>query len=203
MGLTKKLKKRFSDMRRRMFFKFAKKAFTHDLSMAEVYSERLKDAQTRSAESIKELANLSNTQFKELAEHLSEKHREITEEFKREGEEFSKKRKKIIENLEANLEATYDMQEKAKQIVQASVSILFELRSKATERKELLLEIHRRADMLFSDIKRLDNLDKRIEDIVSELRELEALTTNVGSKVLTLAERPLSQKYMPSNTNVQ
>jgi len=203
MGLTKNIKKRFSDMRRRMFFRFAKKAFTHDLSMAEVYSERLKDAQAKSAESIKELTNLSNTQFKELAEHLSEKHREIAEEFKREGEEFSKKRKKIIANLEANLETTYDMQEKAKQIVQASASILFELRSKATERKELLLEIHRRADMLFADIKRLDNLDNRIEDIVSDLRELETLTTNVGSKVLTLTEKPLSQKYMTQGTNIQ
>lgn len=203
MGFIKNTKKRFSDMRRRMFFRFAKKAFTNDLSMAEVYSQKLKDAQQRNAESIKELTNLSNTQFKELAQHLSEKHKEIADEFKREGEEFSKKRKKIISDLEANLEVTYEMQEKAKQIMQASASILFELRSKAIERKELLMEIHRRADMLFSDIKRLDNLDDKIEEIVFSLRQLEASTTNIGSKISVLSEKQNLQKYIPQGTNIQ
>lgn len=188
MTFISKIKKRFSNMKKRMFFRFAKKAFTTDLTMSDVYLEKLKDSQLKNAEGIKELTDLSATQFKDLSLHLTEKHKEIAEEFKREANEFSKKRTKILTNLESTLKNTENMQTKAKQIVEASASILFELRAKAIERKELLMEIHRRADMLFSDIKRLDNMDARIEKITEDLRELEADTTDIGSKVLSITQ---------------
>jgi hypothetical protein len=186
MSFISKIKKRFSNMKKRMFFRFAKKAFTTDLTMSEVYLEKLKDSQLKNAEGIKELSDLSATQFKDLSLHLTEKHKEITQEFKTQSEEFSKKRIKILTTLENTLEDTQKMQSKAKQIVEASASILFELRAKAIERKELLMEIHRRADMLFSDIKRLDNMDSRIEKITEDLRELESDTTDIGSKILSI-----------------
>lgn len=194
MTFISKIKKRFSNMKKRMFFRFARKAFTTDLTMSEVYLEKLKDSQLKNAEGIKELTDLSATQFKDLSLHLTEKHKEIAEEFKREAQEFSKKRVKILNNLETTLEDTQRMQTKAKQIVEASASILFELRAKAIERKELLMEIHRRADMLFSDIKRLDNMDTRIEKITEDLRELEADTTDIGSKVLSITQNN-NQRY--------
>lgn len=188
MSFISKIKKRFSNMKKRMFFRFAKKAFTTDLTMSEVYLEKLKDSQLKNAEGIKELSDLSATQFKDLSLHLTEKHKEITQEFKTQSEEFSKKRIKILTTLENTLEDTQKMQSKAKQIVEASASILFELRAKAIERKELLMEIHRRADMLFSDIKRLDNMDSRIEKITEDLRELESDTTDIGSKILSITQ---------------
>ncbi len=180
MGIFSSMKRTIKEARKRMFLRFLKKALKEDLNLSDIYIQKIKDNQELSAKNLKDLSSLSAEQFRDLAQHLSEKHKEIIEEFKREGEDFTKKRKRILDKLEDALDKAYQMEDKARYLLQLSANITLQLKSTAVERKTLLGEIHRRVDLLFSDIKALDKIDENIQDLTKELRQSQLSSSDIN-----------------------